>query len=116
MKKVWVTTGINIILAGCLVFLLFFYEGTKPAPKVAADGKTKTISAGNPEKIANTSCMTCHGENLKGGAGPALDKIGAKYAENEIEDIINHGKNAMPAGVVSPEEAKVVAEWLAQKK
>jgi mono/diheme cytochrome c family protein len=114
MKKVWVTIGINILLAGCLVFLLFFYEGTQPAPKATADGKTTT--AGNPEKIVSTSCMTCHGENLKGGAGPALDKIGAKYAENEIENIINQGKNAMPAGIVSPEEAKVVAEWLAQKK
>jgi cytochrome c551 len=114
MKKVWVTTGINIILAGCLVFLLFFYDGPQQSQIATADkGATST---GNPEEIVSSSCITCHGENLKGGSGPGLDKIGSKYAPNDIEDIINHGKNGMPAGVISPEEAKVVAEWLAQKK
>jgi cytochrome c551 len=106
MKKFWVTTGINIILAGFLVFLLFFYEGVPHSQKKAAAGG-ETSSSGQAEKIASTTCMTCHGENLKGGNGPS---------QKEIEDIVKHGKNAMPAGVVSPEEAKVVAEWLAQKK
>ncbi|MFL6563160.1 MAG: c-type cytochrome [Bacillus sp. (in: firmicutes)] len=121
MKKVWVTTGLNIILAGCLVFLLFFYEGTPHAQKKATDGGNATsapsaTSSSKAEEIASTTCMTCHGKNLEGGNGPALNKIGSKYDQKEIENIINHGKNAMPAGVVSSEEAKVVAKWLAQKK
>ncbi|WHZ00801.1 cytochrome c [Neobacillus sp. YX16] len=117
MKKLLATSGINILLAGCLVFLLFYYEGPEHAAK--AGGKTaggETASIEKAEEIASTSCMTCHGENLKGGAGPALDKIGSKYAQNDIENIIKNGKGAMPGGVITPDEAKIVAEWLVQKK
>lgn len=112
-KKTLIMFGMNIILTGTLVFLLFFYEvtqGTEPA----RSGDTASVS--NPEEIVNGNCLTCHGENLQGGAGPALDKIGSKYDQSEIEDIINNGKNGMPAGVISKEEATIVAEWLVQKK
>ncbi|CAM4078878.1 c-type cytochrome [Lederbergia lenta] len=114
MRKVWITTLVNIALAGCLVFLLFFYEGTQSSEPEGEGGEVTTAS--NAEEIINTSCITCHGENLEGGAGPALNKVGSKYSQTEIEDIINNGKNSMPAGVISPEEAKVVAEWLSQKR
>jgi cytochrome c551 len=117
MKKIWATTGINVLLAGFLVFLLFYYEG--PAQSAKAGGETseeETVSTQKAEEIASTACMTCHGENLKGGAGPALDNIGSKYAQNDIENIIKNGKGAMPGGVISPEEAKIVAGWLAGKK
>ncbi|PMC35932.1 cytochrome C551 [Bacillus sp. UMB0899] len=114
MKKTLITSGINIILAGCLVFLLFIYKGPSTSESAHADGVT--TSASNPEEIVNSNCITCHGENLQGGGGPALDKIGSKLAQNEIEDIINNGKNNMPSGLISSDDAKVVAEWLAQKK
>lgn len=114
MKKLWATTGINIILAGFLVFLLFYYEGPGNAAGETSGGET--ASAEKAEEIASTNCMSCHGENLKGGAGPALNKIGSKYAQGDIENIIKNGKGAMPAGVITPEEAKIVAEWLAKKK
>ncbi|PLS08448.1 c-type cytochrome [Neobacillus cucumis] len=115
MKKIWVTLGANVILAGLLVFLLFFYEGPqKQATNTAQDKGTS--SADKAEQIVSSNCVTCHGQNLQGGAGPNLTKIGSKYSQSEIENIINHGRNAMPSGVISPDQAKVVAEWLAQKK
>ncbi|MCY8939424.1 c-type cytochrome [Peribacillus frigoritolerans] len=116
MKKIWFTSGASIVLAGCLIFLLFFYRGHQPSPSPNSIGGTQDTSAGNPEEIVSNSCISCHGENLQGGAGPALNKIGAKYSQNDIEDIINNGKNGMPAGVISNEEAAIVAEWLSQKK
>ncbi|MCR8872361.1 c-type cytochrome [Peribacillus frigoritolerans] len=115
MKKIWFTSGASIVLAGCLIFLLFFYRGHQPSPSPNSNGGTQD-TAGNPEEIVSNSCISCHGENLQGGAGPALNKIGAKYSQNDIEDIINNGKNGMPAGVISNEEAAIVAEWLSQKK
>lgn len=116
MKKIWFTSGASIVLAGCLIFLLFFYRGHQPSPSPNSNGGTQDTSAGNPEEIVSNSCISCHGENLQGGAGPALNKIGAKYTQNDIEDIIKNGKNGMPAGVISNEEAAIVAEWLSQKK
>ena len=115
MKKVRITIVGNLILAGCLVFLLFFYEGPqKQTTNQVADKGTS--STDNAEQIVGNNCVTCHGQNLQGGAGPNLTKIGSKYSQSEIENIINHGKNAMPAGVIPPEKAKIVSEWLSQKK
>jgi cytochrome c551 len=114
MKKTLITSGINIILAGCLVFLLFIYNG--PSTSETANAEGESVHASNPEEIVNSTCITCHGENLQGGGGPALDKIGSKLSQNEIEDIINNGKNGMPSGLISGEDVTVVAEWLSQKK
>jgi mono/diheme cytochrome c family protein len=114
MKKIWITSGLNIILAGCLVFLLFFYEGPKPSPSTSASEASSTSTDANA--IVSKSCITCHGENLEGANGPNLTKIGSKYGKDEIENIINNGKNAMPSGVISKEDAATVAEWLSQKK
>lgn len=117
MKKLWATTGVNILLAGFLIFLLFYYEGIEhPANAGGQTTGGETASAEKAEEITSSNCITCHGENLKGGAGPALTKIGSKYAQGDIENIIKNGKGAMPAGIISPEEAKIVAAWLAQKK
>ncbi|MCY8232615.1 c-type cytochrome [Priestia endophytica] len=111
MKKILITSGINIVLIGCLLFLLFFYKGTQDLQN--EDGEATT---GNPEEIVSQNCIACHGDNLQGGSGPPLNRVGLKYQQNEIEDIINNGKGAMPGGVISAEEAKIVAEWLSQKK
>ena len=83
-----------------------------------SDGGKDTASAG--EKIYNQKCSSCHGGDLKGGVGPDLTKVGAKYKKAEILDIINKGKNgsigSMPAGLAAGDEADQVAEWLAAKK
>lgn len=68
------------------------------------------------EAVVQQSCASCHGGNLEGGAGPALDKIGASLSEEEIHDVIVNGKGAMPPGVIKGEEADAVAAWLAEKK
>lgn len=115
MKKTSATFGVSIVLALCLVFLLFFYKG--PQVSQTASGTSDSASGANPEAIVKKNCITCHGDSLQGGAGPALNKIGSKYKESDIEGIINNGKNGkMPAGLISKDEAKAVAGWLAQKK
>ncbi|WP_071460812.1 cytochrome c551 [Bacillus massilinigeriensis] len=73
-------------------------------------------SAGDPEKLFNQKCSSCHGGNLEGGAGPALDKVGAKLSQDEIEKIIKEGKGSMPAKQLEGEDASTVAKWLSEKK
>ncbi|OLN24234.1 cytochrome C551 [Domibacillus antri] len=81
-------------------------EGTNDATTTAAAG----------EEVYQQSCLSCHGGNLEGGFGPALDKAGAKYSKDEILAIIENGQGQMPPNVVEGEEAEAVAAWLAEKK
>lgn len=41
-------------------------------------------------------CASCHGEDGKLGASGAKDLTMSKLSDQEIENIINEGKNAMP--------------------
>jgi cytochrome c551 len=69
------------------------------------------------QKLYNQHCANCHGGNLQGGFGPALQKAGAKYSEEEILTILQKGKGAMPAqDVIAKEEQQKLAKWISQKK
>ena len=79
----------------------------------APEGETASVDA---EAVVNTSCITCHGGNLEGASGPAIDTIGADMSEAEIHDVIINGQGGMPGGIIEGEEADAVAKWLAEKK
>ncbi|MED1470017.1 PQQ-binding-like beta-propeller repeat protein [Bacillus salipaludis] len=70
----------------------------------------------NPEAIYKKSCVSCHGENLEGGAGPNLQHVGSAMSEDDIYKQIVNGGGRMPGGLVSEDQAKVLAKWLAGKK
>jgi cytochrome c551 len=84
------------------------------APSTDEGTEETTASAG--EEVYQQSCLSCHGENLEGGFGPALDNAGAEYSKDEILNIIHNGKGQMPPNVVEGEDAEAVAAWLAEKK
>ncbi|WP_338471799.1 c-type cytochrome [Niallia sp. XMNu-256] len=76
-----------------------------------------TVSAGDPEKIYTQKCSSCHGVELKGqGHFPDISTVGARFSQEEIENVILEGKGAMPPRLIKGEEASAVAEWLASKK
>lgn len=69
------------------------------------------------QAIFQGKCISCHGQNLEGGVGPDLTKVGSKYkSADEIKTIIVKGRNGMPGGLVSEADAKVLADWLITKK
>ena len=79
-------------------------------------GTTETASV-DAEKIVSAKCISCHGQNLEGqGNFPALNNVGSRLSEDEILNVIENGKGAMPGNIISGDEAKAVAEWLAAKK
>lgn len=104
--------------------LLALLMGTTVVMGLAACGggsdTSKNSDGGNTsaaEKIVAQKCASCHGGDLKGSVGPALNKIGAKYSKEEILGIIKNGKGGgMPAGLISGDDADKVATWLAAKK
>lgn len=112
-----------IAVLGVGIMFILSFQGLNKADKLAKEkenggGKSEEV-AKNPEDIVQASCISCHGNSLEGGMGPALDKIGATLSEDEIKDIIVNGVpgTAMPAGLVQGEENQTaVAKWLSEKK
>ena len=84
-----------------------------PENGAAPSGETATA---DPEALVNASCIMCHGNNLEGKSGPALNKVGGHLSEAEIHDVIVNGKPGMPGGLLKGADAEAVAKWLAAKK
>jgi YVTN family beta-propeller protein len=89
-------------------------ENNLTAEEVHAQGTHSVAEAG--EKLFKKNCASCHGENLEGKAGPSLKTIGAQKSMDEILKTIKNGKGMMPSGLVAESEAKILANWLAEKK
>ncbi|CAM3889144.1 c-type cytochrome [Alkalicoccus chagannorensis] len=62
----------------------------------------------NGEEMYMGECASCHGENLDGGTGPALDG----YSFDEVLSAIQEGPGSMPADLVEGEDAEDVAAWV----
>ncbi|AIF43406.1 cytochrome c550 [Virgibacillus sp. SK37] len=82
-------------------------ESTEEAQEGASD---------DPQAIFEGNCASCHGADLSGGAGPDLTQVGSRLSAEEIQDVIINGKGSMPAGMATADEAKILADWLAEKK
>lgn len=91
--------------------------GSKSDSSQGTSGGTDTASAGDAPKIFSQHCATCHGDNLQGGMGPNLQKIGSQLSKDQILGILKNGKpGGMPAGLITGSDADKVAAWLASKK
>lgn len=92
----------------------------EPADNNAGNGGGETAAPAADNSAAEglfaQSCASCHGQNLEGGVGPDLTKVGSKLDAAGIEGVITNGQGAMPAGLLQGDDAKAVAEWLASHK
>jgi cytochrome c551 len=61
------------------------------------------------EEAFKKSCIGCHGANLEGGAGPALNNL--SLSKEEIVQIIKNGRGSMP-GNLAPDKEEAIAEYL----
>ncbi|MFO1444459.1 cytochrome c [Bacillus sp. Bva_UNVM-123] len=104
--------GTSLVLAACGGGT----DTSKEKDTGTTTGGETTANAGDAQKFYDQKCSSCHGGNLEGGVGPALDKAGSTYSKEDIENIIANGQGAMPAGLLKGDEASQVAEWLAAKK
>jgi cytochrome c551 len=102
-KLMMIFMGASLVLAAC------------GGGEEANEG-SESAGAGDPQKLFTQKCSSCHGDNLQGGVGPNLQKIGSQLSQEEIEKTIAEGKGAMPPRLLEGEDAAAVAEWLAAKK
>ncbi|WP_170007696.1 cytochrome c550 [Bacillus fonticola] len=78
-----------------------------------AENGSEEVVVLEPEERYQQSCISCHGQNFEGGAGPSLLGVGERYSNEEIQDILLNGKEGgMPAGLVPQEELEPFVEWL----
>lgn len=111
MKKKLMTILMGTTLAIGLAACGGGNKGTDPNNN--AGQKTATNDA---EAIVKQNCISCHGENLEGRNGPALNDIGSRLSRDEILDAIHNGRAGMPGGIIKGDDAEKVADWLAAKK
>lgn len=118
MKRNPVIPFVIIMVFGIVLMFALSYKGLGDAKQIAQQntpgGKTEQpakVSA-KPEDIYKQTCITCHGDAYQGGVGPALKGVGKRRSAAYIKDIITHGKNAMPAGLVQADQADAMVKFL----
>ncbi|HEU4552237.1 MAG TPA: PQQ-binding-like beta-propeller repeat protein [Chitinophaga sp.] len=76
------------------------------------------MSNANPEykgkAVYGKYCVACHGPELKGNGSsyPSLVDIGKKYSVTQLQDIIAHGRNMMPAFKMDAGEKQALLAFL----
>jgi menaquinol-cytochrome c reductase cytochrome b/c subunit len=104
-------TGFMLLSIAGITFLTWQSVATHDWEAAAKQGKivakVEIDKASDGYKIASeNTCITCHGENLSGGAGaPAL--IGLDLSADEIAKIAKNGKGSMPPGVFKGDEEQL---------
>ncbi|WP_062198245.1 menaquinol-cytochrome c reductase cytochrome b/c subunit [Massilibacterium senegalense] len=117
-----IATGLMLLSLASIIFLTWQsvvthdWKAAEEQGKAVAEVEVDMESEGY-NIFANQSCVTCHGEDLKGGAAaPAL--VGNQLNVEEVTDVIKNGRGAMPGGQFqgSDEELATLAEFIASLK
>lgn len=96
-----------ILVSITFILLLAACGGNDDDTNNTATGGNAQASAG--EEAYNQSCVSCHGNDLQGAAGPALTDL--SLTKEEIVDVIQNGRPGMPGGLASGDE-EAIADYL----
>ena len=119
---------ICVYAAGLMMYSLHEREAPAPAPPGASPGAAPSatpsaepaapVNAEAATALYKSNCLACHGDQLQGGMGPELTKVGGAMTSDQIYNQIAKGGGGMPgfSGTLSDEEIKTLAGWLAAKK
>ncbi|WP_199171858.1 cytochrome c [Sporosarcina sp. P13] len=101
--------------------LIFFFSlyGLEQKEEIAGPDEESTTQEENAntgefdaEAVSQQKCISCHGENLSGGMGPALN--GQAFGAEEMHAAIKDGVpgTAMPAGLVPDEHIDEMVDYI----
>jgi cytochrome c551 len=99
-----------LLVVSAAVFALALWSPFSPSTPSAPAGS----DSGDPVRGATifaASCAGCHGADATGGVGPALRASGLNAAD--VEAVVASGRGAMPAGIVTGQDAADVAAHVA---
>src|SRR5699024_12853866 len=114
MKKNILPFGI-IAIVGIFAAIIIFYVGVDQRKDIQHaeenGGEENGESMDEGEEVFQKNCATCHGDDISGGNGPDLTKVGSEMYKDDINDIIENGKGDMTPGIVADEVAYIYVEW-----
>lgn len=125
MKRSPLLPFVLIMVLGVAGMFLMSFKGLDDMKDIAAQeekggsgDQQKESSSFDPESFYQSKgCVGCHGADYAGsGQIPALKGVGDRRSHDEIVDILVNGKNNMPAGLATKEEAEKMADWLVKLK
>ncbi len=118
MQK-WIMSGLFFVACALALALMFTLPGKEEVAEEAKPTMPEvTLDAASAEAAVKASCITCHGDQLQGGAGPALNQVGGHMDTEALFSVISKGRGGMPAfkDQLKPEEIANIALYLAEKK
>ncbi|CAG9621448.1 cytochrome c551 [Sutcliffiella rhizosphaerae] len=112
MKKYFMA----FVMGASLLTLAACGGGGEDQETTTGGGEFTMVENDEAQSLYKQSCIGCHGGNMESGSGPNLQKVGSKYSEDEIKNIILNGKGSMPVVINDDAEAATLAGWLAEHK
>ncbi|TXK74390.1 cytochrome c [Paenibacillus sp. N3.4] len=93
--------------------LLFLVLGLTACGSKQNEDQPAAVKADAPT-IYKNFCISCHGNQLQGGQGPNIQKVGERLDEDQLIKRIQKGGGGMPPFQVAlkEEELKALAVWL----
>lgn len=122
MKKNWIMfvlfCSAVILGLGILFEKAATHKATEQQAETSAKMPAGTLNADMAQTTFKQNCMSCHGTELQGGAGPNLQKVGGKLSPEQLYKKIESGGGMMPSfkSKLNDEDVANLARWLAEKK
>ncbi len=112
MKKKWLYG-----MGSLLLLLALTACGGGNSGNDASEPQTGGAAAVDAQAVYKANCLACHGADMKGKTGPALEHAGTQWTSEEIREQIENGGGGMPGFKrLGDDKINALVDWLSAMK